>query len=73
MSSNRNTERATVETNAFFDYLDEHRATSALGMSLRDLLDLRRERSERRALARCGALVPIPVPVEPPQQVRRAS
>jgi hypothetical protein len=61
-----------VETAAFFEYLDEHRATSALGESLRDLIALRRARAEQRALARRGALVPIPVPVEPPRH-RRAS
>jgi hypothetical protein len=60
-----------VETIAFLEYLDEHRATSALGESLRDLIALRRARAQRRALARRGALVPIPVPVDPP--LRRAA
>jgi hypothetical protein len=58
-----------VETAAFFDYLDEHRATSALGESLRDLITLRRVRAQRRALVRRGALLPIPVPVDPPRRV----
>jgi hypothetical protein len=62
-----------VETAAFLDYLDEHRATSGLGESVRDLLVFRRALAQRRALARQGALVPIPVPVDPPRQVRRAS
>ena len=58
-----------MQTTAFLDYLDEHGATTTLAESLRDLVALRRDRAQRRALARRGALVPIPVPVEP--SVRR--
>jgi hypothetical protein len=60
-----------VDTTAFLEYLDQHGVTSGLGESLRDLVALRRVRAQRRALARLGALVPIPVPVDPPR--RRAS
>ena len=62
-----------METAAFVDYLDDHRATSALGESLRDLIAVRRASAQRRALARRGALVPIPLPVNPPLRRRAAS
>jgi hypothetical protein len=62
-----------VETAAFLEYLDEHRSTSGLGESVRDLIALRRALARRRALAQLGALVPVPVPVDPPRRVRRAS
>jgi hypothetical protein len=55
-----------VETSAFLDYLEARRASASLAESLRDLIILRRDRAQRRALARSGALVPIPVPVDLP-------
>ena len=60
-----------METSAFLDYLEEHEATTALAESLRELVALRRDRAHRRALARRGVLVPIPVSVDPPR--RRAA
>ena len=60
-----------METNAFLDFLQEHGATAALAESLRDLITLRRDRAQRRALAQHGVLVPIPVAVDPPR--RRAA
>ena len=62
-----------METTAFLDFVEEHGATAASAESLRDLIGLRRNRDQRRALARRGALLPIPVPVDPPFRGRAVS
>jgi hypothetical protein len=73
VSETGSTKGVPVETTAFRGYLDEHGGTAALAESLRDLMAQRRERNQRRARARRGALLPIPIPADPPYRRRAAS
>ena len=61
-----------VQTIAFLEYLEEHNTTVSMAGSLRELIERRRDGAQRRALARRGAPVPIPVLVDPPRATRVA-